>query len=150
MSLMQTLRTKLTESRKAGRPVELSVIQVVLGEATMAEARSGQAPSDEEVEKIVRKTMLGNAETMGLMEKRGLVNDAHARLGAENAFLQTLLPATLGVDEVVAALAEAADAVKAAKSDGQATGVAMKHLKGKGLKVLGDDVSAAVRRLRGA
>jgi hypothetical protein len=150
MSLMQRVRTLLTESRKAGRPVELSVLQVVLGEATMAEARAGKPPSDEEVEKIVRKTMLGNQETMGLMEQKGMVNAAHARLAAENVFLQTLLPKTLGVAEILAALDEVADAVRAAKSDGQATGVAMKHLKGKGLKVLGDDVSAAARQLRGA
>jgi uncharacterized protein len=150
MSLMQTLRTKLTESRKAGRPVELSVLQVVLGDATMAEARAGKAPSDEEVEKIIRRTMLGNQETMGLMEQKGLVNEAHARLKEENVFLQTLLPQTLSVGEIVAALGEVAEAVRGAKSDGQATGVAMKHLKGKGLKVLGDDVSAAVRQLRGA
>ena len=53
MSSMQTLRAKLTESRKAGRPVELSVLQVVLGEAMTAEARAGKPPSDEEVEKIL-------------------------------------------------------------------------------------------------
>ena len=150
MSLMQTLRTKLTESRKGGRAVELSVLQVVLGEATMAEARSGKAPSDEEVEKIIRKTMLGNQETMVLMEQKGMVNDTYARLKAENVFLQTLLPQTLSVAEIVAALGEVAEAVRGAKNDGQATGVAMKHLKGKGLKVLGDDVSAAVRQVRGA
>lgn len=148
MSLMETLRQKLTESRKAGRPVELSVLQVVLGEATMVEARSGKPPTDEEVEKIVRKTIVGNQETMALMEQKGLVNDAHARLAAENAFLQTLMPQTLSVADIVAALADVADGVRAAKNDGQATGVAMKHLKGKGLKVLGDDVSAAVRQLR--
>lgn len=149
MSLMQTVRAKLTESRKAGRAVELSVLQVVLGEATMAEARSGKAPTDEEVEKIIRKTILGNQETMGLMEQKGLINDTYPKLKEENAFLQTLLPQTLGVAEIVAALAEVADGVRAAKNDGQATGVAMKHLKGKGLKVLGDDVSAAVRQVRG-
>ena len=35
-----------------------------------------------------------------------------------------------------------------AKNDGQATGMAMKHLKQKGLAVLGEDVAAAVRQLR--
>ena len=149
MSLMQTIRTKLTESRKAGKPIELSVLQVVLGEATMAEARSGKTPTDEEIEKIIRKTMLGNQETMGLMEQKGLVNETYARLKGENAFLQTLLPQTLGVADIVTALGEVAEAVKSAKNDGQATGVAMKQLKGKGLKVLGDDVSAAVRQMRG-
>jgi hypothetical protein len=39
--------------------------------------------------------------------------------------------------------------VKAAGNDGQATGVAMKHLKSLGAEVNGKDVSAAVRQLRG-
>ena len=72
-----------------------------------------------------------------------------AKLTAENTFLQTLLPDTLLVEEIVAQLHEVADAVRAAKNDGQATGLAMKHLKPKGLRVLGDDVSAAVKKMRG-
>ena len=39
-------------------------------------------------------------------------------------------------------------ALKGAKNDGQATGLAMKHLKQKGLAVLGEDVAAAVKQLR--
>ncbi len=149
MTLLETLKAKLTECRRAGKPTEMAVLQVVLGDAGTAEARSGKKPTDDEVEKIIRKTMLGNQETMGLMEQRGTVGEAHAKLMTENALLQSLLPATMSVDEIVAALADVADAVKAAKSDGQATGTAMKQLKAKGLKALGDDVSAAVKKMRG-
>jgi len=148
MTLQETLKAKLLECRKAGKPTEMAVLQVVLGDAGTAEARSGKKPSDDEVEKIIRKTMLGNQETMGLMEKRGTVGEAHANLVVENALLQSLMPATMTADEIVAALADVADAVKAAKGDGQATGVAVKQLKAKGLKALGDDVSAAVRKMR--
>jgi hypothetical protein len=59
------------------------------------------------------------------------------------------LPKTLSVEEIAAQLGEVADAIKGAKNDGQATGVAMKHLKSKQLRVLGEDVSAAVKKLRG-
>ena len=38
--------------------------------------------------------------------------------------------------------------LKGAKNDGQATGLAMKHLRQQGLAVLGEDVAAAVRQLR--
>ena len=127
----------------------MSVLQVVLGDASTVEARTGQKASDGEVEKIIRKVLLGNQETMGLMEQRGQGGSpAHARLAEESAFLQTLLPQTLSVAEIGAELAAVADAVRGAKNDGQATGVAMKHLKGRGLRVLGDDVAAAVRALR--
>ena len=150
MAMMDTLKAKLLEMRKAQRAVELTVLQVVLGEASQAEARSGTRPTDDEVEKIIRKTMLGNTETMGLMEKQPGREEARAKLATENAFLQTLLPATMSEDAIVAALADIADAIKGAKNDGAATGAAMKHLKAKNLKALGDAVSAAVKRLRAA
>src|SRR5262245_29859979 len=148
MTILEALKAKLTESRKAGRSADLPVLQVVLGEASMAEARSGRVPNDEEVEKIIRKTILGNQETMGLMKERNMTGEAYTKLEAENALLQTFLPRTLSVAEIVTELAAVADAIKGAKNDGQATGAAMKHLKGKGLKVLGDDVAAAVKQLR--
>jgi uncharacterized protein len=150
MSLLETLRERLTASRRAGNAVELSVLQVVLGEASMHEGRTGKKPADEEVEKLIRKTILGNQETLGLLQQRGLTaGDNLAKLTAENALLQSLLPKTLSPDEIAAQLADVADAVRAARSDGQATGVAVKHLKGKGLKVLGEDVAQAVKKLRG-
>lgn len=148
MTMLETLKAKLTEARKAGRAADLPVLQVVLGEASTAEARSGKAPGDDEVEKIIRKTILGNEETMGLMKQRGMGGEPYAKLEAENALLKTFLPQTLSVAEIVAELGAVADAIKGAKNDGQATGVAMKHLKGKGLKVLGDDVTAAVKQVR--
>jgi uncharacterized protein len=150
MTMLDTLKARLTECRKAGKAVEMTVLQVVLGDASTIEARGGKKATDDEVEKIVRKTMLGNTETIGILEQKGMAGGAnHAKLVAENAFLQTLLPDTLSVEEIVAQLQEVADAVRAAKNDGQATGAAMKHLKPKGLRVLGDDVSAAVKKIRG-
>ena len=150
MSLYDTLKTRLTECRKTGKAVELSVLQVVLGDASMIEARAGHKATDDEVEKIIRKTMLGNQETISILEQKGLSGGAnHTKLSAENVFLQTLLPDTLSVEEIAGHLGEVADALRVAKNDGQATGVAMKHLKPKGLRVLGDDVSAAVKKIRG-
>jgi hypothetical protein len=150
MTLLETLKGKLTECRRAGKPVEMGVLQVVLGDASMIEARSGKKASDEEVEKLIRKTMLGNQETLSILEQKGMTgSDNFAKLKTESAYLAGLLPQTLSVDEIVSSLAEVADAVKGAKNDGQATGVAMKHLKSKQLKVLGDDVAVAVKKLRG-
>jgi uncharacterized protein YqeY len=151
MSMLETLKTQLTQCRRAGKPIEMGVLQVVLGDASMIEARTGKKASDEDVEKLIRKTMLGNQETLGLLEQKGMTGNAnHEKLTAENAFLQSLLPQTLSASEIVGQLGEVADALRAAKNDGQATGIAMKHLKGKGLRVLGEDVSAAVKMIRGA
>jgi uncharacterized protein YqeY len=149
MTLLETLREKLTEYRRAHRPVEMGVLQVVLGDASTLEARSGKTASDEEVEKLIRKTLLGNQETMTLLEQRGMTGtDNYAKLTTESALLKSLLPTALTVEEIVAALADVNDALKGAKNDGQATGVAMKHLKSMKVRVLGDDVAAAVRKIR--
>lgn len=149
MSMIEALKKRLLEARKASRPVELGVLQVVLGEASMAEARSGEKPTDEQVEKIIRKTLLGNQETLALLTQKGMTaSDNFAKLTTESALLESLLPKTLTVDAIVGLLAAVADAVKAAKNDGQATGVAMKHLKGQGARVLGEDVTQAVKKLR--
>jgi hypothetical protein len=150
MSMVETLRQKLTACRKAGQAVEMGVLQVVLGEASMVEARTGKPATDADVEKVVRKTMLGNQETLALLRQKGMEGSAnYAKLTAENVFLQSLFPDTLTMADIVAALDEVADQVKAAKNDGQATGVAMKHLKGRNLRVLGEDVAQAVKQIRG-
>jgi uncharacterized protein YqeY len=149
MTLLEILKEKLTECRRAGKSVEMGVLQVVLGDASTAEARSGKKPSDEEVEKLIRKTMLGNQETLDILEQKGMAgSDNHAKLTRENAFLQVLLPPALSQDEIRAALDDVADAIRGAKNDGQATGLAIKHLKGLKLRVLGDDVAAAVKKMR--
>jgi uncharacterized protein YqeY len=149
MSMLETLKAKLTEARKGGHAMELGTLQVILGDASMIEARTGKKASDDEIEKIVRKLVVGNTETVELLKQKGMgENPDVVRRLAENVFLTTLLPQTLSVEEIKAALAPVVEAIRAAKSDGQATGVAMKHLKANNLKVQGDDVSAAIRQLR--
>jgi uncharacterized protein YqeY len=145
MSLIETLRNKLTEARRSKSEAQKNVLTVVLGEVSTYQARSGKPPGDDEVEKMIRKVILGNTETLGLLEKRG---DTNPTLREENAFLESLLPTTLTVAEVKGHLAEVLPAIQSATSDGQATGAAMKHLKSKSLKVLGETVAAAVKELR--
>jgi uncharacterized protein YqeY len=149
-TLLETLREKLTEYRRAHKPVEMGVLQVVLGDASMHEARTGKQANDDEVEKLIRKTLLGNQETMTILEQRGMTSsENYAKLSTESALLKSLLPPSLTVEEIVAALDDVNDAIKGAKNDGQATGVAMKHLKSLKVRALGDDVSAAVKKIRG-
>src|SRR5262245_16797130 len=128
----------------------MGVLQVVLGDASTYEARNGKPASDEEVEKLIRRTLLGNQETMTILEQRGMTaSENYAKLTTETAVLKALLPPSLTVEEIVAALDDVNEAIKAAKNDGQATGVAMKHLKALKVRALGDDVAAAVKKIRG-
>lgn len=131
---------------KSGNVTEREILKVAMGEITTDAARPGKKGDDAESEAILRKLVKSNEESIEASQDEA----QKAQLRAEIEVLATFLPKSLGVPEIVAALSPVAEAVKAAGNDGQATGVAMKHLKTLGANVNGKDVSAAVRQLRGA
>jgi uncharacterized protein YqeY len=143
------LQAKLQEAMKARNELAKNVLRVVLGEVSTRKARSGKEPADEEVHGIIRSLVASNSETRKELEQRDQTShEAYERLGRENAYLETLLPQTLDAAAIRKELAAIAAELKGAKNDGQATGLAMKHLKQKGLAVLGGDVATAVKQLR--
>jgi uncharacterized protein YqeY len=143
------LRTKLQDAIKAGDDLARDMLRVIMGETSTRKARTGKEPGDDEVFAIIRSMIAHNKETRHELEQRGQTgHEAYERLGRENTYLETLLPRTLDRDAILRELAPLAAELKAAKNDGQATGLAMKHLKQKGAAVLGEDVAAAVKQLR--
>jgi len=125
--------------------VAKNVLGLAAGEIQTAEARANRALGEDEQRAIVRKLVKSNEETLALSPG----DDARARdLRREVEVLSALLPKALSDDDVAAALAPVADAVRAAKNDGQAMGVAMKHLKASGATVEADAVKRAIARLR--
>lgn len=143
--LTETIRARMKAAMKARRNVEKEILRVCLGEITTEEARSGDPMSDAAVEKILRKLLKSNLETLKSTEDE----EQRAAITEENAVLESLLPKQLTEDEIVTALAPVADAIKGAPGDGPATGIAMKHLKQSGAAVDGKTVSSAVKKLRG-
>jgi uncharacterized protein YqeY len=141
--LLETIRQRLKEAMKARREVEREILRVALGEIQTEEAR-GTAIGDAEVERIVRKLIKSDNETLEATSDPA----RQATLREEIAVLESLLPQRLGVDAIVAALRDIEGDIRAAKAEGQAIGVAMKHLKPKGLSVDGKDVAVAVKQLR--
>jgi uncharacterized protein YqeY len=143
------LQAKIQEAVKARDDLARDLLRVILGEVSTRRARTGQEPRDDEIQAIIRKLIASNQETRRELEQRGqTAHEAYERLGRENAYLETLLPKTLDQAAIRQELEAIADSLKAAKNDGQATGLAMKHLKQKGLPVQGEDVAAAVKELR--
>lgn len=142
--LVDDIKKRLGVAMKARNDVEREILRVTLGELQTLETRTSRAPTDDEVAQIIRKLLKANEET------RAATEDAARKtvLEQEIAVLTSLLPKGLGLDEIVAKLAPVRDAIKAAGNDGQATGVAMKHLKSEGLSVPGGDVSQAVKAIR--
>lgn len=149
MSLKEKVRERFEEAKKSNHREEKNLLSVILGDIATAEARSGKDVSDAEVEKLLRKMVESNNETVNQMKSHQRADDPQvAVLERENTFLRALLPQTLDVAAIVKALEPVKADIIAAKNDGQATGVAMKHLKAQALSVQGNDVSAAVKQLR--
>ena len=142
--LLEAIRARVTQAVKEKDEVARDVLRLTLGEVQMAEVRSGKALVEDEIAAIVRKLVKSNEETLAAAADGPLAPS----LRREIEVLTALLPKTMSVEDLVAALAPLAEALRAAKNDGQATGVAMKHLKTTGGTFTGQDVTAAVKQLR--
>jgi uncharacterized protein YqeY len=142
--LAKEIKQRMFAAMKAKSTVEKEILRVALGEIDTQSSRSGKDLTDDEVVAVLRKLVKSNHESIKV-----LADEARkAELQQEIEVLETLLPKTLDADAIVAALEPVADAIKGAGNDGQATGVAMKHLKSSGAAVEGKTVAAAVRKIR--
>lgn len=142
--LRDELKQGMLAAMKAGKPVEKNILRLALGEIQTAESRTSTDLPDAEVERMLRKLIKSIGESLEATTDEG----KQAGLREEIAVLNRYLPQTLNVDEIIAALGPVKDALLAAGNDGQATGVAMKHMKSSGATVEGKDVSQAVRTMR--
>lgn len=141
---VDTLKAAIGQAVKDKDSVARDVLRLAFGEIQTAEARAGRPPSDDEATAIVKKLVKSNEETLAL------TTDAERAdaLRKEITVLSALLPKTMTVPQLVEALASQAEALRAAKNDGQATGIAMKHLKSTGAAFDGKDVGEAVKAIR--
>jgi uncharacterized protein YqeY len=142
--LLDQIKARMFQAIKAGAQVEKEILRVAVGEITTEAARPGRTGSDEEVQAILRKLVKSNDETLGSTTDE----EKRATLLKENEILAGFLPKSLSPEEIAAALAPVLEQIKAAPSDGQATGVAMKQLKSVGAIVNGKDVGLAIKELR--
>ncbi len=138
--LVDDLKKRMFSAMKEKRTVEKELIRTVLGEVTA----TGDEASDERVLAALKKMMKGCQETL----KHTSDDAQRAQLEQELALLDELVPKGMSVEDIVAALSDVAEAIRAAGNDGQATGVAMKHLKSTGANADGKDVAAAVKQIR--
>ena len=145
MALLDQIKARMFQAMKAGNAVEKEILKVAMGEITTDAARPGKKGDDAEAQALLKKLVKSNEETLAVSQDEA----QKQTLRTEIEVLHSFLPKALGVPEIVGALAPVAEAVKTAGNDGQATGVAMKHLKSLGAEVNGKDVSAAVRQMRG-
>jgi uncharacterized protein YqeY len=150
VALVDTLKARALEAMRAKDKDATTIIRLAIGELQTAEARAARALSDDEGYSILKKLIKSNEETLGLTPDSD--TEKRAVLAREIELLRGFLPATLGTEQIRALLESAPgikDAIVAAKSEGQATGVAMKHLKSSGAQAEAPDVVKAVQAIRG-
>lgn len=144
--LIDQIKARMFQAIKAGAHVEKEILRVAVGEISTEAARPGRQGNDEEAQAILRKLLKSNEETLASTSDPV----QRAVLVEEMAILAGYLPKNLDLAEISAALAPVVEQIKAAASDGQATGIAMKQLKASGAVVNGKDVTAAIKELRKA
>jgi uncharacterized protein YqeY len=144
MAIVDDLKARMNEVLRSKDEVAKNIYRLAYSEMQLASARSGRGVGDDEAIAILKKLVKSNEETLAV------ATDAQQQeaLAREIALLAAMLPKTLGVPEIVAALGPVVDAIRAAGNDGQATGVAMKHLKSTGASVDGKTAAAAVKQIR--
>lgn len=143
--IVDDIKKRVAAAVKQGDTVVRDVLRLALGEIQMAETRKNEAGTEEEAAAALRKLVKSNEETLAALPEG---DERIAILRRENEVLASLAPAQLTVAQIVEALAEQLDAIKGAAADGQATGLAMKHLKSAGADVKGTDVGLAVKQIR--
>lgn len=143
--LVEDIKKRVVAAVKQGDTVARDVLRLALGEIQTAEARKNAVLSDEDAAAALRKLIKSNEETLAALPAG---DDRIAALKREVEVLGLLLPAQMTVAQIVEALEAQRDAIKTAGNDGQATGLAMKHLKASGAAVSGGDVTAAVKQIR--
>ena len=146
MGLIDDIKGQVKNAMKSGDTVARDILRLAQSEIQMAEVRKATPLSDEEAGASVRKLIKSNEETLSLTTDNA---ERAATLKKEIEVLTALLPKQLSVDDIVKELEPVREAIIAAKADGQATGVAMKHLKSTGASVSGNEVGAAVKKIRG-
>lgn len=145
MSLHDELKARITTAVKGGDGPTRDALKTVLGEAQAEAVRRQVEVTDEVILGVIRKTVAGLKETIPLAKAAG--RDTAGR-EAELALLDAFLPKAWDREAIAAALAPVRDDLRAAKTDGQAMGVAMKALKARGATTSPDDVKAVVASVR--
>lgn len=144
--LVEEIKKRVALAVRSGDTVTRDVLRLALGEIQTAEARKNAPLGEDDAAAALRKLVKSNEETLGALPAG---DDRIAPLKREVEVLLSLLPAQMNAAEIIAALAGQVDAIRAAGNDGQATGIAMKHLKASGAAVNGAEVTAAVKQIRG-
>jgi len=133
MTIVRRMREQLRAAMKARDAVRLAALRYWIAGLTLGTGE--ELPDDQAIGKM-----------------RGVLKEAQSGrvtfTPEELDFIREWVPASVGLDEVRAALGPAAEAIRSAPKEGMAIGLAMKAMAGRPVEAA--DVRAAVAEIRGA
>lgn len=141
--MIEKIKTLHRNSIKNKDTIGKSLYSTLLGEMELEESRKNKALKEEECIVIVKKFIKNINETLQYANP-----PVRSFLNMEKELLESLLPKTMSNNDIVSFISHNSDllhSILAAKTEGQAIGIAMKELKG---KADGKDVKKAVEELR--
>lgn len=135
--IIDNIKAKIKDSMKAKDSDTVALLRLVVGSV-----QQDGDDSDTAVEKVIRKMIKSNNQTAEVLVNNG---GSAKEVLAENALLDSFLPKSLTVDEIVAFINE--NAIDVTGHAGKAMGAVMKALKDAGATVQGSDVKSAIEKL---
>lgn len=142
MSLKTDIQNLIVKETKAKNDVSKNVLKVVLGEVQTQEVRNSKPLTDEQIIKILKKTLDGVCEML-------VYRPYNHILMVEKDTLEKLIPKTLSASDIATHLQSCASEIVAANNDGQAVGIAMKKLKSLNVgSVDGSVVKSVIQEIR--
>ncbi len=153
MTLIDTLKDQMNAARKTHDDMRRSILSLAVGAVQLLEGskdRVGKPITDEDVQRVLRRMVSDGQETLKTLPPES--TEKHQAVLREISVLEEFLP-KLATAEVVEQFlrregSNAVSEIRAAKSEGMGTGVAMKALKTAGIPVDGKTVGEVVRKIR--
>lgn len=133
--LIDIIKADITTATRMRNQLASDILKVVLGEC-----QTKNNFTDEFIVRYCRDIVKGNNETMSFGDS--------VKLSRENELLRSYLPKEVSEADLLVYANQIPDDIKAAKSDGQAVGVLVKHVKTLGLLANGDLAKKVVATLR--
>ena len=151
MSLYIHVKNGMTSAMKSGQNAERDTYRLVLGELQRVDlnGKNTSDPSDEQVVKVLKKIIENNKETLKVCPAH---DPRFNKLNAEITLLSELIPKQWDSAMIEAFFLNHNDPIfeqiRDGKTEGAATGIAMKALKVVNAPVDGKVVGEVVRKIR--
>jgi uncharacterized protein YqeY len=142
--ILDNIRASIKEGMKSKATDKIALLRLVVGTV-----QQDGDESDSAVEKIIRKLIKSNKETLDMvtqsLEPGAQVSDETAKLISEIGILETFIPQTMTVEDIISFITK--ENIDVSSNDGKAMGAVMKVLKISGLTAQGTDVKIAIQKL---